>query len=257
MSNTLIDTHAHIFSHEYENDLETVIKNSIASGVTKIIIPNINADSILPMIELCDAYPGICFPAIGIHPTDIESSPVEQIKCLEKELLKRKFIAIGETGIDLYWDKSNLSNQIVALSTHIKLASSFDLPLIIHSRNSFQETIDTIVTHKKSNTRGVFHCFSGTYKEACTIIESGFLLGIGGTVTFKNSTLPDILPLIDLKNIVLETDSPYLAPIPYRGKRNEPAYIKDIARKISDIYTISIDEVAKITTENANILFNF
>ncbi len=257
MNNTLIDTHAHIFSLEYENDLEAVIKNSIFAGVTKIIIPNINTDSILPMIKLCEAYPGICFPAIGIHPTDIDSSPVEQIKCIEKEILKRKFIAIGETGIDLYWDKSNLINQIIALSAHIELASSFDLPLIIHSRNSFQETIDTIAAHKKNNTRGVFHCFSGTYEEACTIIESGFLLGIGGTVTFKNSNLPDILPLIDIKNIVLETDSPYLAPIPYRGKRNEPAYIKDIAQKISDIYTISIDEVAKITTENANTLFNF
>lgn len=250
-----IDTHAHLYSEEFNNEREAILSKSFDLGVQKIYMPNIDHTSIDGMMELENKHPNQCISMMGLHPCYVKKDFEKELYIVEDWLNKREFCAVGEIGIDLYWDKTFLAQQEEALKIQIMFAQKFKLPIIIHCRNSFRETIELIKSVKNDTLEGIFHCFSGTKEEADEVISLGFKLGIGGVVTFKNGGLDKILPDINLEHIVLETDSPYLAPIPYRGKRNEPSYIPIIAQKIAEIKNCPIEEVQKTTTQNALALF--
>lgn len=250
----LIDTHAHIFDDKFDNDREQMLQHAIEQGIAKIVMPNIDKNTFSKMLALEDQYPDRCLSSIGLHPCDVKDDWQDQIQWLEQRLYDRNYIAIGETGMDLYWDKTFKEAQQQALQTHIDWALERDLPVILHTRNANQEVIDIFQDlHRKP--RGVFHCFAGTYEEAKSIIDLGFYLGIGGVLTFKNSGLDKVIKDIDLSNIILETDSPFLAPQAKRGKRNEPSYVNYVADKLAEIKGISKEEVANTTTHNAQQLF--
>ena len=254
-----IDTHTHLFSKEFDDDISDVIENAIDSGVSKMLLPNIDSSTTQQMLKLSQQFPQNCFPMIGIHPCSVKKDSIEkEIQHVEHMLEKNNFVAIGEIGIDLYWEKSTLDIQKLAFETQIKLAKKYQLPVVIHVRNSFDEAIEIVEKLNDEKLTGVFHCFSGDIDQAQRIIDlNNFYLGIGGVVTFKNGGVDKIIDQINLDNIVLETDSPYLAPKPFRGKRNESKYILNIAQKLSEIYKIDIEEIANVTTYNANKLFNF
>lgn len=251
----LIDTHAHLYISDFAGDRKEIIANALKNDVSKIVLPNIDADSIAELIDFCDAFPSVCFPLMGLHPTSVKDDYREQLKLTEAWLDKRKFWGIGEIGIDLYWDKTYIEAQRDAFRIQLQWARSLNLPAAIHVRNSFDEVYEILETEQNGSLKGVFHCFGGGYNEARKIVDAGFYLGIGGVVTFKNSNLDEVLRQIDPQHIVLETDSPYLAPVPFRGRRNESAYIIYIAQKIGEIYNIEIGEVERITTQNAEKLF--
>lgn len=251
----LIDTHTHIYAEEFDHDRDEAIQRAIDLGVTKLLLPNIDLESIEPMHKVCDQYPENCFPMMGLHPTSVKQDYQKVLAKIKTELDNRKYIAIGEIGIDLYWDKTCAKEQRLALLEQFQWAIDYKLPVVIHSRESLPEIIETIREFNHPDLRGVFHCFPGTQQQAEEVINAGFFLGIGGVVTFKNSGLDKEIEGIDLKNIIIETDSPYLTPTPYRGKRNESAYVNLIAQKLADIYNVSTEEVARITTENASKLF--
>ena len=250
-----IDTHTHLFLNNFKKDIDHVIKNSIKSNVTKFLLPNIDSKTIDDMLNLTKKYPQICFPTIGIHPCSIKENYKKELEIVEKEIKKNKYYAIGEIGIDLYWDKKYIKEQKEAFEAQINIALKENLPIIIHIRNSFNEIFEILEKTKNKNLKGVFHCFSGTYEQAKKAIKMGFKLGIGGVVTYKNSNLNEFLQNINLKNILLETDSPYLSPEPYRGKRNDSSNIKIIAEKIAEIYKCDVNYIAEKTTENAENLF--
>jgi TatD DNase family protein len=250
----IIDTHTHIYSKEFENNRKEVIEESLKANVHKLAMPCIDIDSIEPMLELSDQYPNICLPMIGIHPCHIDNSFETKLRQLENFISKNKFIAIGEIGLDFYKSQDYKKQQEKAFHLQIELAIDNNLPIVIHCRNAIQETLK-ILKHYK-NVKGIFHCFSGSLEEANQIIELNFLLGIGGIVTFKNSNLTEIVANISMDNIVLETDSPYLAPTPYRGKINQPKYLIHIAEKLSQIKNLAIQEIANITSHNAMKVFN-
>jgi len=250
-----IDSHTHLFLKNFKNDIEDVIQNSIKSNVRKFLLPNIDSTTIEPMLNLVKRYPLNCFPTIGLHPCSVKKNYKEELIIVEKSLLKHKYYAIGEIGIDLYWDKKYIEEQKEAFKFQVQLSEKYNLPVIIHVRNSFNEVFSVLEKIKTKNTKGVFHCFSGDYKQAQKAINMGFKLGIGGVVTYSNSKLKDFLNKIDLKHILLETDSPYLSPHPFRGKRNESKNIKVIAEKLSEIYKCDIKEIEKTTTDNATKLF--
>ncbi len=247
----LIDTHTHLFLKEFEKDIEKVISRSIENKVKKLILPNIDSTSIIPLLNLCKKHKNICFPSIGLHPSSVKENFKEELKIVENYLKKEKFYFIGEIGIDLYWDKSFKKEQIFSFEKQIEFAEIYNLPIIIHMRNSYEEILKILCKNSKKNLKGIFHCFSGNLKQAENIINLGFKLGIGGVLTFKNSGLDKVVKNISLENIVLETDSPYLAPHPKRGKRNESSFLIYIAEKIAEIKNINIKEVAEITSENA------
>lgn len=251
----LIDTHSHIFLPEFDSDREEVIFNAKENGVEKILLPNVDDSTTERLMELVSKYPDYCLPMMGLHPTSVKENYKEELEKVENWLVKRKFYAIGEIGIDLYWDKSFEKEQEKAFRYQIELAKKHNLPIVIHARESFDEIflIMNDVIDEKLN--GVFHAFTGNDEQAKQIISWGFKIGIGGIVTFKNSGLDKVVNNIDINHIVLETDSPYLAPVPKRGKRNESAYILYIAQKIAEIKNMTIEEVAKITTDNAKQLF--
>ncbi len=249
------DTHAHLYLSAFNNDIHTVIANAIKNKITKIILPNIDSNSLSKMLELCEKYPDNCFPAIGLHPTSVNKNFETELKLIEKHLQENQYCAIGETGIDLYWDKTFLKQQIQAFEYQIELSKKTNLPLIIHARESFKEIFEILDKTKDKNIKGVFHCFTGNIQEAEKAIALGFKLGIGGVVTYKNSKLSTVLKEINIKNIVIETDAPFLSPVPKRGKRNEPAHIIYIAEKLSEIYNENIENIAKITNNNANEIF--
>lgn len=256
-----IDTHSHLYSEEFSEDISEVITRAKDSKVEKILLPNIDLSSIEPMLELCKK--GSCFyPMLGLHPTSIDYSFEEKLQVIEKKLDKIKIYAVGEIGIDLYWDKTFIKEQIAAFERQVKWALDKNLPLVIHVRKGFEETIDSLKKLRKGIKdpsklyKGVFHCFSGDLQQAKKVIEMGFKIGIGGVVTFKNAKLAEIVKEIEIENILLETDSPYLSPVPYRGKRNESSYIPLIAQKISEIKDISIEEVAFSTTNSAEKIFS-
>jgi TatD DNase family protein len=252
----LTDTHTHLYSKEFDNDREALINNAIAQGVSRFFLPNVDLDSIQLMLKVEKNYPENCFAMMGLHPCSVDADVETQLSIIEQWLNKRKFVAIGEIGIDLYWDKTFLTQQQKAFRKQIEWAKQFGLPYVIHSRNSFDEVMEIVTEFKKDNIKAIFHCFSGNVQQAEQVIASGnFMLGIGGVVTFKNSGLDKVVEAIDLKHLVLETDGPYLAPTPYRGKRNEPHYLLLIAKKIAEIKNISIEEVAARTTQNAKTLF--
>lgn len=250
-----IDTHAHIYSDDFDDDRDMMISNALQAGVEKIVLPNIDEGSIDKMIRLSKQYPGICFPLMGLHPTSVTENYKDQLDAIECLFTKYKFYGVGETGIDLYWDTSKTEEQKDAFRIQLRWAKHLKIPVVIHVRNSFDEVF-SVLSHEQDGTlRGVFHCFAGNISEARKITDIGFLLGIGGVVTFKNSRLHETLSQIAIDNIVLETDSPYLAPMPHRGRRNECAYLVYIAQKLSEIYGIKPNKVGEITTHNARILF--
>ncbi len=251
----IIDTHAHLYLEEFEKDIESVIDHSKENGVSQIYLPAINSETHEAMVALSNRYPAYCKPLIGLHPCYVKADYENELQIVHDYLSRYEFSGIGECGLDFYWDKTFVKEQYIALEYQIQLAIKNKLPIILHTRNATQETIDVIRKHKTENLKGIFHCFGGTIEEAQQIIELGFYLGIGGVVTYKNAGLDKVLESIDLKHIVLETDAPYLTPVPHRGKRNETAYLKIIAEKIASIKNCSFEEVAKITSENAMMVF--
>jgi len=252
-----IDTHTHLFLEHFNNDLDTVIKTAINKDIDKFFLPNIDSTSIRSVLDLSKKYPDNCFPMVGLHPTSVKENFKEELDLVEHLIEKEKFYGIGETGIDLYWDKSFIKEQEESFSFQIELAKKNKLPIIIHVRDSFEEVFKVVDKHNNEELTGIFHCFTGDYSQARKIIEyGGFKLGIGGVVTFKNSKLGETVSKIPLEHLVLETDSPYLAPMPNRGKRNESSYIIYIAEKIAELHQITIEELAEITSKNALEVFN-
>lgn len=251
----LIDTHTHLFLPEFDLDRDQVISNAINNGVEKLLMPNVDSSTIDSLSNLAKKYPDYCLPMMGLHPTSVKENYVDELKVIESYLEKNKVFAIGEIGIDLYWDKTFLKEQVKVFKYQVDLAKKYKLPIVIHTRNSFDEIFKIMDEINSENLKGVFHSFTGNEKQAKKIIELGFVIGIGGIVTFKNSGLDKVVKNIDINNIVLETDSPYLSPVPKRGKRNESSYVKYIAEKLAEIKNISLEEVAKITSQNAKQLF--
>jgi TatD DNase family protein len=251
----LIDTHLHLYAEEFDIDRDTVVDSAIKAGVKKLILPNIDNTSLQGLDELAAKYPTICFPMIGLHPCYVKENYRDELEIIQAKLLNGNYIGVGEIGMDKYWDLAHINEQEIALKIQLEWANELKLPVALHTRNCTREVIDIVRDLKLQNLSGIFHCFGGSMDEAKEIIDLGFYLGIGGTVSFKNAGVDKVISEIDLKNIVLETDSPYLAPMPFRGKRNEPAYTLHIAEKISTIKNCSTAEVAQITTANAQKLF--
>jgi len=252
----LTDTHTHLYLEEFDHDRDRVIENAIQLGVKRFFLPNIDSSSIDALLTLTRAYPENCFPMIGLHPCSVKENFEEELALVEDWLSKEKFYAIGEIGIDLHWDKTFFEQQKAAFRKQIELAKKLRLPIVIHSRNSFDEIFNIIDDLNDDNLKGIFHCFSGTLEQAEKIISyGGFKLGIGGVVTFKNAGLDKVVSQIDVKHIVLETDAPYLTPAPHRGKRNESAYLLHIAQKTADIYNIPVEKLAEITTDNSQSIY--
>lgn len=252
---TLIDTHAHLYAKQFDEDRESMLERAKASGVERFYLPNIDSTSIEGMLELEAKHPDTCFPMMGLHPCSVKENYEEELAVVEQWLFKRPFCAVGEIGIDLYWDKTTLPQQIIAFRRQIGWAKQLDLPIIIHARDSTEEILEVLETEKSEKLRGIFHCFGGTVDQANRITNLGFHLGIGGVLTFKKSGLDKTLQEVDLQHLVLETDAPYLAPTPYRGKRNESAYIRLVAEKLAGIKNIPFAEVASVTSENARKIF--
>jgi TatD DNase family protein len=250
-----IDTHAHIYSHQFQNDREAMLARTFDAGVKKILMPNVDSESIEGMLALERDYPNQCFPMMGLHPCSVHQDFEQELKIIENWLSQRKFIAVGEMGIDLYWDKTFFKQQKEAFSIQAGWAKKYHLPLVIHSRESMKEVISLLEGLADENLFGVLHCFTGTLEDAQKLISMNFKLGIGGVVTYKNGGLEPVIREVGLEHLVLETDSPYLAPVPHRGKRNETSYIPIIAQKIADIKGISVEKVAEKTSENAIQLF--
>jgi len=252
----LTDTHTHLYSSQFDEDRNEMISKCFDNNITRLFLPNIDKTSVKGMMELVEKYPENCFPMIGIHPCSVTENWEDELAEYEKMLKTTKFYAIGEIGIDLYWDKSTLEIQQKAFEAQIILAKKEKLPIVIHARDSFDEIFEIIDKHNDENLTGIFHCFTGNLEQANKIIDyKGFMIGIGGVVTFKNAGLDRVVAEIPMKYLVLETDSPYLAPHPNRGKRNESSYLKLIAEKIADIKGISNEQVAEITTENSKVGF--
>lgn len=253
----LVDTHTHLFVEQFNEDIDEVLERAIASKVDRFYLPNINIDTIDPMMKLCQRYPDHCFPLMGLHPSDVKENFEEELEIIEQWHAQHRFYAVGEIGIDLYWDKTYLRQQQEAFRRQVSLAKKINLPIVIHVRESFDEVFAIMDELNDDTLSGVFHCFTGTPEQAQKIIDYGnFKLGIGGVLTFKNGGLDKTVEHIDIEHLVLETDSPYLTPTPYRGKRNESAYIELIAKKLAEIKNVTIEEVASITTNNANQLFH-
>jgi TatD DNase family protein len=254
----LTDTHTHLYAEQFNSDISTVIKSCVDKGIERLFLPNIDSTSIDAMMALGKKYPNNCFPMMGLHPTSVKENYKEELSLVEEWLKKEKFCAIGEIGIDLYWDKSLLKEQQDAFRYQIGLAKKHNLPFVIHCRDSFDEIFEIMDEMNDDKMRGIFHCFTGNIEQANHIINYGnFKIGIGGVVTFKNSGLDKTVEQIDLEHLVLETDSPYLAPAPYRGKRNESSFLYEIAEKVADIYNLPIEDIAKITTQNSKEIFGF
>jgi TatD DNase family protein len=250
-----IDTHTHLYAEEFKDDRKAVIEKAINNGVSKLFLPNIDIHSIQPMLDLCWDFPENCFPMMGLHPCSVDVHVEAHLFQIQKWFKKRKFYAVGEIGLDYYWSTEFKDQQIKAFRLQIQWAIQMDLPIVVHSRNSNEDVIAILKEMKHPKLRGIFHCFGGNEAQAKEVVEMGFLLGIGGVITFKNGGLDKAIEDIDLKHLVLETDSPYLAPVPHRGKRNESLYILDIAKKLAEVKKVGLAQVAKITTENANMIF--
>ena len=253
----IIDTHAHIYSKEFDADRCDIICRAKKNGVTAVLLPNEDYESIDPISRLCDKEPDFAFPMIGLHPTCVDKDYAKKMMKIEQALLKRKYYAVGEIGIDLYWDKTFIKEQIIVLEEQLRWSIEMQLPVAIHSRNSFNEILDSIYNVGAEKLKGVFHCFGGTtddWKEISKL--TGFYVGIGGIVTYKNNLLNETLQNIPLDRIVLETDAPYLAPVPYRGKRNEPSYITETANKVAECKNATFKEILEHSYANSLMLFN-
>jgi len=251
----ITDTHCHLYVEAFEEDLDSVISRAIALGVSRFFIPAIDSGYTQSMLHLKKNYPDQVFLMAGLHPTHVKENYKEELEHVKALLAKGDYCAVGEIGIDLYWDKSFFREQQEAFRTQIRWAKKNSLPIVIHCRESFDEIFEILEEEKGEDLRGIFHCFTGTLEQAHRAIGYNMKLGIGGVVTFKNGKIDQFLGQIDLKHIVLETDSPYLAPVPYRGKRNESSYLREILEKLSIIYNKPIEEIARITTENSKVVF--
>lgn len=252
---TITDTHTHLYSEAFDDDRHEMITRALQQNVSRFFIPAIDSTYTEAMLQLETDFPDNIFLMMGLHPTHVKKNYLDELKYVEELLANRKFYAVGEIGIDLYWDKSTLEIQQKAFRYQIELAKQHKLPIVIHSRESFDEIFEILEEEKSDDLFGIFHCFTGTLEQAKQAISYNMKLGIGGVVTFKNGKIDQFLNQIDIKHIVLETDSPYLAPKPYRGKRNESAYIIKVIEKLSELYNISIEEIAAITTQNSKAIF--
>jgi TatD DNase family protein len=255
MANFFIDTHAHIYLDEFQEDRDQMLQRADEKSVQRIYMPNVDHTSIDNMLHLESKYPGRCFPMMGLHPCYVKQDFQQELYLVEEWLSKKKFAAVGEIGTDLYWDKTFWEQQQEAFRTQVNWAKKYNLPVVIHCRESIDETISLVNELKDEKLTGIFHCFSGNASQARKIIEMNFYLGIGGVATFKKGGLDSVLPEVGLDKLVLETDSPYLAPVPFRGKRNEPSYIPLIAARVAEILNVPLDDVKKATTENALQIF--
>ncbi len=252
---TITDTHTHLYSDEFNEDRDEMIQRAMAAGVSRFFIPSIDSTCTASMYELEKEYPNNIFLMMGLHPTYVKENYLDELQHVENELSKRKFVAVGEIGIDLYWDKTTLAIQKIAFQRQIQLAKKYKLSINIHCREAFDEIFEVLELEKSDDLFGIFHCFTGTYEQALQAISYNMKLGIGGVVTFKNGKIDQFLGRIDLKHIVLETDSPYLAPIPFRGKRNESSYIVNVVHKLAEIYGLSPEAIAQATTENSKAVY--
>lgn len=253
----MIDTHAHIYAEEFDADRPEMIQRASDAGVAHIILPNIDAESLPRMLELEAAYPSFCHAAIGLHPTSVKDNYEQELALVRSELERRSYIAIGEIGIDLYWDKTFIDEQLIAFRKQLDWALEYQLPVIIHVRDSMQVTLEAMAPYRGNGLRGVFHSFTGDASDVEAILSfGGFLFGINGIVTFKNTHLRELIPQMGINNIVIETDAPYLSPVPYRGKRNESAYLTYMVNTLATALNQSAEEIDQKTTENALVLFN-
>lgn len=253
----IIDTHSHIYSEEFDNDIDDVIARAQVAGVEKILLPNIDTSSLVQLYNTADRYKDYCIPMMGLHPTSVGENWQEELNTIKKQLESSTYIAIGEVGIDLYWDKTFEQEQKHVFEEQLRWSVEYDLPVAIHSRDAIAECVECVRNVGYEKLRGVFHSFGGSIEELQSILSlDNFLLGISGVVTFKNSTLSTVLKQTDLSRIVVETDAPYLSPVPYRGKRNESSYTLFVVQKLAEIYGVTAEEVGEITTINAKKLFN-
>ena len=252
----LTDTHSHLYADTLQDDLEAVMQRCKDHGVDRIFLPNIDLESIDPMVQLEKAYPENCFAMMGLHPCSVDHDFQASLATIRSWWNNRNFVAVGEIGIDLYWDTTYVEEQKEAFRIQIEWAKELNRPIVIHTRNSFNEVFEVLDDLNDDSLSGIFHCFSGDAEQARRILDYGnFWLGIGGVLTFKNSGLAAVIEPIDLKHLVLETDSPYLAPTPHRGKRNESSYLKLIAQRLAEVKNVSLEEIAAITTENSKKIF--
>jgi TatD DNase family protein len=251
----LVDSHAHIYSEQFKQDRDEALARAKGEGVEKIYMPNIDHTSIDVMLETEAKHPEQCIAMMGLHPTSVDKDFEKELYLVEEWLGKRKFAAVGECGIDLYWDKTFLPQQQEALKVQVELAKKHQLPIVLHTRDSFEETYEIVAAAQDGRLKGIFHCFSGTLEQAEKVKKLGFLMGIGGVATFKNGGLDKVVPHVALEDLVLETDCPYLAPVPHRGKRNEPVYLPLVARRVAELMNKPVEEVAEATTRNAFNLF--
>lgn len=251
----LIDTHCHLYLEEFKNDLPAYMERAKAEGVRRIYMPSLDKNHFFSMTALEEKFAGICFSMAGIHPCYVKENFREELQFLQQQLITRQFSAIGEIGLDYYWDRTHDDEQMTCFLEQIALAKQYRLPIVIHSRNSMNETIAVLRQQKDELLRGIFHCFSGTFENAMDVIDSGLMLGIGGVVTYKNAGLAEVVARLPLESIVLETDAPYLTPVPFRGKRNESSYLKYVVEKIADVKGVPVEEVARTTTANARKIF--
>jgi TatD DNase family protein len=251
----IIDSHAHVYLPDFKDDLDDIVHRAMEVGVHKVFLPNIDSTTIDSMLHLETAYPGYFYPMMGLHPCSVKENYKNELLIVEQWLQKRMFAAVGEIGMDLYWDKSFRKQQLEVFEYQIDLALTYQLPVVIHSRESLDLNIQVISKYQNGNLRGVFHCFTGDLEQAARIADLGFYMGIGGVITFKNSGLADVVSSIPIKNIVIETDAPYLTPVPYRGKRNEPGYLPLVLQKIAECKCLEVQEVEIEIFRNTAQLF--
>lgn len=252
---TIIDTHCHLYVKAFTNDIDAVVERAVAEGVEKFYLPAIDSTETESMLALEARFPDKCIAMMGLHPCSVKEDYKAELAHVEEWLAKRRFVAVGEIGLDFYWDKTFTAQQYEAFRQQIEWALQYDVPIVIHTRNAMQETINVVKEYKQRGLRGIFHCFSGSYESAVQIIDAGFYLGIGGVLTYKNAGLPEVLAKIGLEHMVLETDAPYLTPVPFRGKRNESSYLKYVIEKLAETKGEPLDTVAAITTANAQKIF--
>ena len=251
----MIDSHAHIYLEEFSQDADAVIQSAIEAGVTKILLPNIDSSTTDAMMRIVEKYPNICYPMMGLHPCSVKINYERELRHVEKMLDEHDFIAVGEMGTDLYWDKTFWEEQQNAFNTQCQMALDRSLPIVIHCRETIDETIEFVKPWSDKGLVGVFHCFGGSITQAEEITKLGFYLGLGGVSTFKNGGMDKVIPFLDKNKVLLETDSPYLSPVPHRGKRNEPAFTKLIEERVADLWETSLEDVDAITTLNTERLF--
>ncbi|WP_428771932.1 TatD family hydrolase [Vibrio sp.] len=251
----MIDSHAHIYASEFDQDRDQVVERALAQGIEKILLPNIDLESIQPMLDTEARYPQVCRSMMGLHPCYVDQQVEQTLDTIHSWFARHSFIAVGEIGIDLYWDKTYRAEQEYAFITQLRWAKQLSLPVVIHTRDSIEETLTLLEQEQDGSLSGVFHCFGGSVEEARAINQLGFHLGIGGVSTFKNGGMDKVIPHLDMEKVILETDCPYLAPVPHRGKRNEPAYTQMVANRIAELRQITPEQVDKITSANTKALF--